>query len=149
MADPADVARSVLAGEPGVISAYLFGSVASGRAHRFSDVDIAVLWSDALTRDEQFRRALDLGLRLEEAFNTRVDLVNLNRAAPFVAFQVLKTGTLVFDRDTDTRSLWVMRALNTYYDQQRYFDYWNACALERFQQRGVSGGQEGPGNPTS
>lgn len=149
MADAADVARSVLAGEPGVISAYLFGSVASGRAHRFSDIDIAVLWSEELPRDEQFRRELDLGLRLEEAFKTRVDLVNLNRAAPFVAFQVLKTGALIFDRDTDIRSLWVMAALNTYYDMQRYYDYWNACALERFQQRGVSGGQQSPRNPTA
>ncbi len=149
MAEAADVARPVLAGEPEVVSAYLFGSAASGRGHRFSDVDIAVLWSDTLTRDEQFRRELDLGARLEEAFNTRVDLVNLNRAAPFVAFQVLKTGELIFDRDTDTRSLWVMRALNTYYDQQRYFDYWNACALERFQERGMTGGPESPRHPTS
>lgn len=140
MPDPAEIVRSVLADEPAVLAAYLFGSAASGRAHRFSDVDLAVLWTERLTAEQMFHRELDLGARLEEALNTRVDLVSLNRAAPFVAFQVLKTGVLILDRDTDTRSLFVMRALNTYYDMQPYYDYWNACALERFQQRGLSSG---------
>lgn len=38
-----DRVAAVLDGVDGLVSAYLFGSVASGRAHRDSDVDLAVL----------------------------------------------------------------------------------------------------------
>ena len=134
MANVAETVRSLLADEPAVIAAYVFGSIASGHAHASSDIDVAVLMDERLTHTELFRLELELGARLEEALGKRVDLVSLNRATPFLAFQVLKSGILVRDRDPDTRSLFVMRALNTYYDMQRYLDYQNACALERFRQ---------------
>ncbi len=41
--------RNSLEKDPNVIFAYLFGSVARGTTHRFSDIDIAVYLKDAST----------------------------------------------------------------------------------------------------
>jgi predicted nucleotidyltransferase len=52
----------VLAAVLGIVSAYLFGSVVSGRAHRVSDVDVAVLlaWTAYPGREERFDARLRL-----------------------------------------------------------------------------------------
>jgi uncharacterized protein len=132
VSDSADTIRSVLACRDEVVAAYLFGSVAAGRGHAFSDIDIAVLLAEGPSEHDLFKQELALGGLLDSVFSpTRVDLVVLNRAGPFIAFQVLKTGKLVLDNDPDTRSLFVMHALNRYYDQKPYLDYQRACVVER------------------
>lgn len=145
MSDPdaAEVIRSVLADRAEVVAVYLFGSVAAGSAHGLSDVDVAVLLRDG-SPDALFRQELALAGLLDEAFHpVRVDLVVLNRAGPFLAFQVLKTGQLILDNDTDTRSLFVMRALNRYYDEKPYLDYQRACVVERARRGELGHGYQG------
>lgn len=68
----------------GLISAYLFGSVASGRAHRESDVDLAVLLDRQVypTPQQRFDLRLRLIGRLQSAIGRDVDLVVLNDAPP-------------------------------------------------------------------
>ena len=46
-----------LEGVPGVTSAYLFGSMANGRAHRESDVDVGLLLDRKLYRTPYYCRA--------------------------------------------------------------------------------------------
>jgi predicted nucleotidyltransferase len=57
------------AGVPGVVSAYLFGSRALGRAHRESDVDVSVLLDRGVhgTGAERFDAGLRLSGRLQAA----------------------------------------------------------------------------------
>ena len=57
---------------PGLISAYLFGSHAAGRAHRESDVDVAVLlaWTTHPTARDRFEVRVRLGADLAAALRT-------------------------------------------------------------------------------
>jgi predicted nucleotidyltransferase len=99
-------------GEECVVSAYLFGSVAEGRSHRESDVDVGVVlqrrhFPDRLARSQERVRLLS-GL-IQATGRNEIDLVVLNDAPPrFRRAVVLKGerllcldagGDLVFRRD--------------------------------------------------
>lgn len=90
---------------PPVISAYVFGSVAAGRAHRESDVDIGVLFDYARSgsRRQRFEARLRLGARLAAALRfERIDLVVLNDAPPTLARRVVSRGQRIFCADAET-----------------------------------------------
>ena len=90
---------------PGVISAYLFGSVAEGRSHRESDVDVAVLLDRGMypRPAERFDVRLRGIVRLTSALGRDVDLVILNDVPPQFARRILTTGRplLVTDASVD------------------------------------------------
>ena len=96
-AEIADTLRGYFREAPpsGLLSAYLFGSHAAGRAHRQSDVDVGicvdrrVLPSRAARFDLRVRLTSDLihAVRCNE-----VDVVVLNDAPPLFARHVLRHG---------------------------------------------------------
>jgi len=78
----------------GLDALWLFGSEAAGRATSRSDVDLGALFASrpspsalAAVREE-----------IEEIVGRSVDLVDLERASPVLAMQVLRHGRLVGDR---------------------------------------------------
>jgi predicted nucleotidyltransferase len=79
----------------GLISAYLFGSHAKGRAHRESDVDVAVLlaWERYPTAKDRFEARVRLGAAVGAALRcARVDLVVLNDVPPALGQRIVTTG---------------------------------------------------------
>jgi predicted nucleotidyltransferase len=70
----------------------LFGSAASGGARANSDVDVAVLGQDVVDLDLVF---VSLAPKLK---THRLDLVDLRRAGPLLAFEVARSGVVLFER---------------------------------------------------
>ena len=96
-----------LTDEPRVVAAYLFGSQADGTAHSSSDVDVGVLFSEEVSLDELIRVAN----RLNSAVPPAVDLLDVKRARPFVALDIIR-GDRFFCRDeiaADEFDLYVLR----------------------------------------
>jgi len=92
------------AGFPGVVSAYLFGSQAEGRAHRESDVDVGALVDHRVypTEHDRFELRLRLGSCLEAALGGRqADLVVLNDAPPGLGRHIVTSGRRVHCADLD------------------------------------------------
>ena len=88
----------------GVISAYLFGSHAAGRAHRESDVDVAVLLSRTAfeSAEARFRERVRLSAWLVgELRRNLVDVVVLNDVPPTFARRIVTTGLRVFCNDAE------------------------------------------------
>jgi predicted nucleotidyltransferase len=88
--------------EIGVVSAYLFGSHAAGRAHRESDIDVAVLLDERVQPTPRDR--LEVRVRLGSELIARldhndIDLVILNEAPPLFARHVVLDGRPVFVSD--------------------------------------------------
>jgi predicted nucleotidyltransferase len=98
---PADLHQRLagfFATRPEVVVAYLYGSHAEGRAHRESDVDVAVLLDRARcpTADDRFRARLEIGAELIAVLHcNEVDLVVLNDAPPLFARHVVCSGAIV------------------------------------------------------
>lgn len=89
---------------PGVVSVYLFGSHAAGRAHRESDLDLGVLLDR--TTHPSSRSRFDARLALLASWHSAVgpsaiDLVILNDAPPHLARRVLTEGVRVYCADPE------------------------------------------------
>ena len=95
---------------PEVRCAYLFGSMASGRAGPGSDVDLAVAADAPLAA--QVRH--DLQEACAEALGREVDLIDLRRATGLVLKHALR-GICLFCHDTGTRAAMIRRLI---YDQE-------------------------------
>ena len=88
----------------GLVSAYLFGGHAAGRAHRESDVDVAVLlaWDVHPTVKARFDERLRLSALLGSAQRTdRIDLVVLNDVPPHLGRRIVTTGRQIFCSDPE------------------------------------------------
>jgi predicted nucleotidyltransferase len=92
--------------------AYVFGSAARGRAHATSDIDVAVLFAG-----EPAPATLDqLTEILEDASGRAVDLVDLAKAPPLLAHQVISKGTCLVCRHVAERARFEARSVLRYLD---------------------------------
>jgi predicted nucleotidyltransferase len=94
----------------------LFGSAAAGRARPDSDVDVAVLCDGSADHDRLF---MALAPALESA---RVDLVDLRRAGPILAFEVARSGQVLFERSPGTFRRFQSLASRRYADTKKLRD---------------------------
>ena len=86
----------------GLISAYLFGSLAEGREHRESDVDVGVLLRRNLhpAPEDRFRLRLRLSSSLTSVLGGRpADVVILNDAPPGLARRIVTEGRRILCSD--------------------------------------------------
>jgi len=128
-----------LASQPDVVAAYVFGSVAQGRARPQSDVDIAVLLSADLDEETRFDRRLRLGWEVERLIGRQTDLVVLNDAPPLLQHQVLKHGRLIFERDRAARVEFEVRAGQIYADLKPMYDFHTRDLLQKIKEVGLVG----------
>ncbi|MGI9953379.1 nucleotidyltransferase domain-containing protein [Moorellaceae bacterium AZ2] len=83
--------KDYFAGQPRVRMAFLFGSLAKGRARRDSDVDVGVYLEPGYTRQDISR----MWNELEDLVETKVDLLVLNEADPSLAWAALRGKRLL------------------------------------------------------
>ena len=109
----------VLSDEPQVLAAYHFGSSADGTAHASSDVDIGVLFRTRVPLEELIR----IKNQLDDSIPQTVDLLDVKRAGPFVALDIIR-GERFYCRDetaTDEFDLYVLRRAGDleYFERER------------------------------
>jgi predicted nucleotidyltransferase len=105
----------VLGAHPGLVAAYLFGSVARGTAKASSDVDIATLYAE---RPPSVLGSPPMKLEgaLERVLHRPVQVVCLNVAPPDLAIRVLRGGRLIHERDRAARIRFEVNLRNVYWD---------------------------------
>ena len=104
-----------------IVLAYLFGSAATDRTHRLSDIDIAVLVDEEEYAEQNalapYGYRAELSSRLGEILQRdAVDVVLLNSATPLLAHEVVRTGKLLLCRDDDGRVDFEVRVHQVYAD---------------------------------
>lgn len=88
-------------GPRSVLAAFLFGSHATGRAARESDVDVAVVL-DPAHRQDSFELQVRVSSDLVGVLHINdVDVLVLNQAPPVLAARVLREGVRVYCRDEE------------------------------------------------
>lgn len=84
---------------PDTMAIYRFGSQVSGRTHRESDLDLAVLLPSPLPAMRRFEIEQDLAAFLHMS----VDLVDLRAAPTALRMQVVSTGECLYASDETER----------------------------------------------
>jgi len=103
-----------------VVFAYLFGSKVKGYANTRSDWDIAVYFSEPTGKVSRWP-AFELEAELSRAVGATVQVTALNNnLTPVFAFEIVKDGIVLLDREENLRMDFESRILRQYYDWQ-YF----------------------------
>lgn len=106
-----------LASRDEVLEAYLFGSLALGRAQAHSDMDIAVFVTERALRRQDYGYAAQLTTHLMAALGSNeIDVVVLNRASPLLYHRVLRDGRRILSRDLRATTTREGYALSRYCD---------------------------------
>ncbi len=122
-----------------VIAAYLFGSVARDQASHLSDVDIAVLLDPDLGLEESVERQLQLMVALDDFADREVQVTILNRASSLLAYQVVRDGILLYERNRLDRIAFEVRAMKIYFDVKPLLDFHSQVLLKRIRKVGLNG----------
>jgi len=142
-----DVERAAvcLAGQPEVVLAYLFGSVARGEADRLSDVDVAVLLDESLGPEDRVDRQLRLMAALSDFSARETQVVLLNNASPLLAYRVVTEGILLHERSRTERIAFEVKARRVYFDWRPWEEYHTRALLTDIREVGLSGRGTGRG----
>ncbi|MEM0452798.1 MAG: nucleotidyltransferase domain-containing protein [Ignisphaera sp.] len=97
----------------------LFGSRARGDVKDYSDVDIAVKFSDA---ENSIDKALDLMSAIEEELGVSVDVVPLNVADTIIKYEAYSQGILLFCKDYERYIDDYVNAIDEYLDFEPIFN---------------------------
>ena len=102
---------------PEVLVAYLFGSHARKKPTPISDVDFAVLLSEAVPCESYLDYRITLMQELTKIFHSdEVQVVILNQAPPLLAYKVVVEGKLLLCRDELARLRFRIDATRRYLD---------------------------------
>mgnify|MGYP001603310720 CR=1 FL=1 len=100
-----------------ILFSYLFGSQATGKARRESDVDIAVYLSKKIGSDQTLDWRLRLMAELSPVLGTdKVDVVILNEAPLVLRYEIVSKGKLLVNRDAKREMAFKLWTLDEYFD---------------------------------
>ena len=125
--------------QPDVVAAYLFGSVARGRADSLSDVDVAVLLDENVDAEGRVERQLCFMMNLDEYADREVQVVLLNQASPLLAYQVVRDGVLLHERNRTERIAFEVRTRKVYFDLKPWLDFHTHALFKDIREVGLSG----------
>lgn len=113
---------------------YLFGSRASGKEDKESDIDIAVLARSTLSGDERFDLRLTLLTECARALGLvdeteRMDVVVLQDASILLQHNVIRARCPLFQKSVQKRAIYESRVWKLYDDEVYYLDRENALTL--------------------
>lgn len=119
--------------------AILFGSVAVNRTTPMSDIDIGVYFKDGEDKLKLGERQIDITCAIMKLYGVnRVDVVILNLANPFLRFQVVKYGRLIYARDEKEFYKFKAASLGRYQDIRPMYELYDRIAENRLR-RGLNG----------
>ena len=115
-----------------VDAAYLFGSQASGYANEKSDVDIAVLLSSELSKEERFDIRIQLIGLFSKVLHKDVDVVVLNDISSlFFQYVILHEGQLIYEKSESAHLDFSIKTLGRYFDFQPFLNVYNHHYVQR------------------
>jgi predicted nucleotidyltransferase len=132
--------RQLLQHDAEIAFAYLFGSVAKGKACPESDIDVAIALEPPPAPQIAFDRQLDLQERLEKSLRRPVDVVLLNTAPLELAHNVLCHGIPLFINDKAAHSRFYVTHAWTYYDLQKARELFTKGLVRRIKEGRFGGG---------
>ncbi|UCC86996.1 MAG: nucleotidyltransferase domain-containing protein [Anaerolineales bacterium] len=134
-----DALAAYLTQQGDVAAAYLFGSVARGQAGHLSDVDIGVLLDPELGLEESVERQLELMVALDDFADREVQVTLLNNAPPMLAYQVVRDGLLLYERNRLERIAFEVHSMKVYFDTKPLLDFHSRALLEQIREVGLYG----------
>ena len=108
-------------------AAYLFGSCATGKQNRNSDLDIGILLAEDY--DEMIK--LDILTKLTKSNFDNVDLVIINNVSILVKYEVIKHNQLIYCKEDFDSSAYFSKIIRLFLDFKPYLEVQRMYLKER------------------
>lgn len=103
---------------------YLFGSGTSPRMSPISDLDFAFLLNRRFPEKKYFDFRLSLMEKFSRVLETEeLDIVLLNQAPPLLAYEVIRTGKILFEKNRVDRIDYECKVLAIYFDFKYFLQF--------------------------
>lgn len=125
----------ILAVEPGIELAYLYGSFATGLANEDSDVDIGILIKPEYAYAVDFKFEFALAEKIEGILESRkeADLRVINKAPLYAQYQVIKPGQVLYAANDKNRVEFETYVISRYLDMKYYWDLYDQYRRQRLE----------------
>jgi predicted nucleotidyltransferase len=111
--------------------AYLFGSIVKGNVNELSDIDIAVMLDENLSKKDMLNMELDLISELTRVLKSdKIDLVVLNDSPLLLKYNIIKNGHFLTS-DESKRIAFETNIMSRYLDEQYYIKRHTEMMLKR------------------
>jgi predicted nucleotidyltransferase len=107
-----------LQGRPEVRLAFLFGSSVTKGLNAANDVDIAVVFAHSVSLLDQ----CEISARLEEIAGREVDLIDLDDASTLLRWEVVRSGIVLWSKDSRDLADFRARVPIEYFDLQPFLE---------------------------
>ena len=119
--------KNYFASQGDIEFALLFGSAASGRVSAISDIDVGVYFRGRKDKLEIGERQIEITCKIMQLYHiNRVDVVVLNLANPFLCFQVVRYGRLLYAKDEKGFYKFKADSLGRYQDIKPMYDLYDS-----------------------
>jgi len=118
--------------QPGLQLALLFGSRAAGRTGEGSDLDLAVLAEGPLDSVRVTNEVMRL-LHFSE-----IDVVDLRRASPLLAMEVMRKGKVLFEKEPGTHPQVYSLIFRRYADTRKFREARKSSIQQFLSERGLT-----------
>jgi predicted nucleotidyltransferase len=117
----------------GVAIVYLFGSKATGRTSRLSDIDIGiVLETPASERHSRTLYHMLYQLFSEVYPRSKLDIVFLQTASLSLQYAAINEGKIIFEEDPRHTADYEQGVTNQYLDFRPVLDFFDRVTMERY-----------------
>lgn len=117
---------------------YIFGSYGSCKETKESDIDIAVLIDETRLKKIDFASLKKTYYSASPTFSIQpVDIVILNTAPTFLKYHILKTGTVLYDKDRNLRIRFSANTIIEYLDYKPIEDICLKAVANRFRRKAI------------
>ena len=117
--------------DKGLQLALLFGSAASGKMHKQSDIDLAFLFNTPAN-------VLSLTNKIIQLLHTdHIDVIDLRRASPLLKFSIMKHGMLIYEREPGIFNEFYSLAFRMYVDTKKLRDAQTTAIRDFLKTRGL------------
>jgi predicted nucleotidyltransferase len=117
----------------GVSIIYLFGSKVTGRANKFSDIDIGVVLKEfSSSRDTRNLYNTLFKLFSELYPESKLDIVFLQKAPLSLQYSAIKEGHVLFELNHKMRADYEYRIINQYLDFRPILDFFDRVRMEKY-----------------
>ncbi len=106
-----------------VVLAYLFGSATREKKRPLSDIDIAVLFSKKVKKDNYFDKRLKLALEIDKILGIyKTEIICLNEASPLLKHRAVFYGIPIYISNSKLKREFELRILQEYEDFNYYLE---------------------------
>ena len=118
--------------------AYLFGSAAKGELGPLSDIDLAFLLDERLSKGRRGDKLLFLINSISDILNTdRFDVVIMNDMPLLFKFNIIKHGQVIGCKDNSERVMFETHIMSEYLDRDYYDSMFVKKDFERIEKFGI------------